>query len=65
MVNQFQSSFFFSFFFPLHLWEKKSDPIDLQKSFVVAEKLFVKMRKPPLPPPALLSLFKGVIHMMS
>lgn len=66
MVNQFQGLFFFFLFF-LHLWgeKKKSEPIGLQKSFAGAEKLFVKMRKPPLPPPGLLSLFKGVIHTMS
>lgn len=63
MVNQFRG-FFFS-----HLWEKekkkKSELIDLQKSFAVAEKLFVKMRKPLLPPPVPFSLSKGVIHTMS
>lgn len=51
MVNQF---LFLFFFFPSSLGGKKqSDPIDLQESFAVAGKLFVKMRKPPLPPPAL------------
>lgn len=60
MVNQFQT-----FFFPLISGKIKSDPIDLEKSFAVAEKLFVTMRKPPLPPPASPALFKGVIHTMS
>lgn len=53
MVNQFQGFFFFFFFFPSSLGKKKkSDPTGLQKSFAGAEKPFVKMRKPPLPPPA-------------
>lgn len=60
MVNQFQGGFF-----PICEGEKKSELIDLQKSFVVSEKLFVKMKKPLLPPPVLFSLFKGVIHTMS